>query len=121
MNKGFRSATDRIVESLFEASPFFATANGVHHFDHLLDRYDANVVVWQLLTLDFGPLQVHPFTEFLLRSGEWRLVFYDGPDPRHPERPSAVSAVFLFRFATYWLPVPPAWLALQGLRKQELV
>ena len=61
----------------------------------LLDRYDANVVVWQLLTLDFGPLQVHPFTEFLLRSGEWRLVFYDGPDPRHPERPSAVSAVFL--------------------------
>jgi undecaprenyl-diphosphatase len=33
----------------------------------------------------------------------------------------AVSAVFLFRFATYWLPVPPAWLALQGLRKQELV
>ena len=61
----------------------------------LLERYDANVVVWQLLTLDFGPLQVHPFTEFLLRSGEWRLVFYDRPDPRHPERPSAVSAVFL--------------------------
>ncbi len=61
----------------------------------LLDRYDANVVIWQLLTLDFGPLQVHPLTEFLLRSGEWRLVFYDGPDPSHPERPSAVSAVFL--------------------------
>jgi uncharacterized protein (TIRG00374 family) len=33
----------------------------------------------------------------------------------------AVSVVFLFRFATYWLPVPPAWLALRGLRKSELV
>jgi undecaprenyl-diphosphatase len=33
----------------------------------------------------------------------------------------AVSVVFLFRFATYWLPVPPAWLALRGLRRSELV
>src|SRR5438105_179708 len=41
MNKGFRSLTDRIIDSLFEALPFLATANGVHHYDHLLDRYDA--------------------------------------------------------------------------------
>ena len=41
MNKGFRSLADRIVDSLFEASPFFATANGIHHYDHLVDRYDA--------------------------------------------------------------------------------
>ncbi len=41
MNKGFRSLADRIVDSLFEASPFLATMNGVHEFDHLLDRYDA--------------------------------------------------------------------------------
>jgi uncharacterized membrane protein YbhN (UPF0104 family) len=33
----------------------------------------------------------------------------------------AVSVVLLFRFATYWLPVPPAWFALQRLRKTELV
>ena len=61
----------------------------------LLQRYDANVIVWPLVTLDFGAPQVHPFTEFLLRSGEWRLVFYDRPDPRRPQRPAAVSAVFL--------------------------
>ena len=41
MNKGFRSLADRIVDSLFEALPFFATANGIHHYDHLVDRYDA--------------------------------------------------------------------------------
>jgi hypothetical protein len=61
----------------------------------LLERYDANVVVWQLLTLDFGALQVHPFTDWLLRSGEWRLVFYDRADPRRPGRPAATTAVFL--------------------------
>jgi uncharacterized membrane protein YbhN (UPF0104 family) len=33
----------------------------------------------------------------------------------------AVSVVLLFRFATYWLPVPPAWLALRTLRRSELV
>lgn len=41
MNKGFRSLADRIVDSLFEASPFFATQMGIHQYDHLLDRYDA--------------------------------------------------------------------------------
>jgi hypothetical protein len=61
----------------------------------LLERYDANVIVWPLLTLDFGPLQVHPFTDWLLRSGEWRLVFYDRPDARRPDRPAGVSGVFL--------------------------
>ncbi len=61
----------------------------------VLARYDANVIVWPLLTLDFGPLQVHPFTEYLLRSRAWRLVFYDRADAEHPQRPSAVSAVFL--------------------------
>lgn len=33
----------------------------------------------------------------------------------------AVSVVLLFRFATYWLPVPFAWLALRGLRKTDIV
>lgn len=61
----------------------------------LLARYDANVIVWPLVSLDFGSPQVHPFTEFLLHSGEWRLVFYDRPDPRRPQRPAAVAAVFL--------------------------
>jgi hypothetical protein len=61
----------------------------------LLERYEANVIVWPLLTLDFGPLQVHPFTDWLLHSGEWRLVFYDRPDPARPDRPAGVSAVFL--------------------------
>jgi uncharacterized protein (DUF885 family) len=40
MNKGFRSLADRVVETLFEISPFFATCSGAHHYDHLLDRHD---------------------------------------------------------------------------------
>src|SRR5690242_16993213 len=42
MNKGFRSLTERVVESLFEMSPFFATKVGAHAYDHLLDRHDAD-------------------------------------------------------------------------------
>jgi hypothetical protein len=61
----------------------------------LLERYDANLIVWHLLTLDFGPLQVHPFASLLLRSSEWRLVYYDDRDPRNPQRPFATSAIFL--------------------------
>lgn len=41
MNKGFRSLTDRIIDSLHESSPFHATSAGAHQFDHLTDRYDA--------------------------------------------------------------------------------
>jgi len=65
------------------------------HVPALLDRYDANVIVWHLLTIDFGPLQVHPFAEWLLRSREWRLVFYDRADPARPDHPSATTGVFL--------------------------
>ena len=61
----------------------------------LLERYDANVIVWHLLTIDFGPLQVHPFAEWLLRSRDWRLVFFDRADPQRPDRPSATTGVFL--------------------------
>jgi uncharacterized protein (TIRG00374 family) len=34
---------------------------------------------------------------------------------------AAVSAVLLFRIATFWLPVPLGWLALQGLRRRNAV
>lgn len=61
----------------------------------LLERYDANVIVWHLLTLDYGELQVHPFAAFLLREKHWRLVFYDRADRRQPQRPAGVSAIFL--------------------------
>jgi hypothetical protein len=61
----------------------------------LLERYDANLIVWYFLTLDFGPLQVHPLTRWLLSREDWRLVFLDGPDPRRPRAPSATTAVFL--------------------------
>jgi uncharacterized protein (DUF885 family) len=40
MNKGFRSLTDRVIESLLEISPFAATSAGAHQYDHLLDRHD---------------------------------------------------------------------------------
>lgn len=40
MNKGFRSLADRVIESMFEMSPFFATAQGAHQYDYLLDRHD---------------------------------------------------------------------------------
>lgn len=61
----------------------------------ILDRYDANVVVWSLLTLDFGPLGLHPFTRWLLEQPQWRLVYYDGPDASRPKAPWATTAVFL--------------------------
>jgi uncharacterized membrane protein YbhN (UPF0104 family) len=32
---------------------------------------------------------------------------------------SAVSAVLLFRLATFWLPVPSGWLALRWLQRQS--
>lgn len=59
----------------------------------LLERYDANVIVWHLLTIDFGPLQVHPFAEWLLRSPDWRLVFFDRA--ARPDVPGATTGVFL--------------------------
>lgn len=61
----------------------------------LLQRYDANVIVWHLLTLDFGPLQVHPFADWLLQSPGWRLVFYDRRNPRGPQHPSGTTAIFV--------------------------
>jgi uncharacterized protein (TIRG00374 family) len=32
---------------------------------------------------------------------------------------SAVSAVLLFRIATYWLPVPAGWLAMHALQRRR--
>ncbi len=32
----------------------------------------------------------------------------------------AVSAVLLYRLATYWLPVAPGWLAWRVLQRREL-
>jgi hypothetical protein len=61
----------------------------------LLDRYDADVIVWYFLTLDFGRLEVHPFTRWLLARPDWRLVFYDRADPTHPQAPWATTAVFV--------------------------
>ncbi len=40
MNKGFRSLSDRIIESLFARSPLLATTYGVHSHDRELDRLD---------------------------------------------------------------------------------
>jgi undecaprenyl-diphosphatase len=34
---------------------------------------------------------------------------------------AAVPAVFLFRLATFWLPILPGWLALNHLRREEFV
>lgn len=61
----------------------------------LLEKYDANVVVWPLLSLDYGPLQVSPLSRWLLASREWQLLFFDAPDRRAPERPAYSTAVFL--------------------------
>ena len=33
----------------------------------------------------------------------------------------AVPAVFLFRFATFWLPILPGWLCFHWLRKQDFI
>jgi hypothetical protein len=64
--------------------------------EQLVARDDPDVVVWFLLTIDFGPLQVHPFARWLLaRPEEWRLVFVDPADRSDPQRPWATTAVFL--------------------------
>jgi hypothetical protein len=62
----------------------------------LLSRDDPDVIVWYLLTVDFGSLQVHPFARWLLaRPQMWRLVFVDGVDPAAPDAPWATTAIFL--------------------------
>jgi undecaprenyl-diphosphatase len=33
----------------------------------------------------------------------------------------AVPAVFLFRLATYWLPILPGWIAFTQLRRADFV
>ena len=63
--------------------------------ESLLARWDADVIVWYFLTIDFGPLQVHPFTRWLLSRSDWRLVFYDRADPDRPRSPWATTAIFL--------------------------
>ena len=37
------------------------------------------------------------------------------------EPATALSAVLVFRLATYWLPVPPSWVALHHLRAKKVV
>jgi uncharacterized membrane protein YbhN (UPF0104 family) len=32
---------------------------------------------------------------------------------------AAISAVLLFRLATFWLPVPAGWLAMRWLQRRE--
>ena len=34
---------------------------------------------------------------------------------------AAVPAVFLFRIATFWLPILPGWIAFNHLRRQDYV
>jgi len=34
---------------------------------------------------------------------------------------AAVSAVIIYRLATYWLPVPPGWLCLRQLQRMDHV
>lgn len=84
------------VERIREAEILHRMPAGAERFvSTLLERYDANVIVWHLLTIDFGPLQVHPFADWLLRSPDWRLVFFDRATPGRPDRPSATTGVFL--------------------------
>jgi len=40
-------------------------------------------------------LQLTPLADWLLQSPEWRLVFWDPPDPRHPDHPAGTTGVFL--------------------------
>jgi len=61
----------------------------------LLARWDANVIVWYLLTADFGDVRVHPFARWLLSQPEWRLVFVDAPRRDRPDLPAGTTAVFL--------------------------
>jgi hypothetical protein len=85
----------------------------------LLSRYDANVIVWYFMTVDFGALQVHPFTRWLLTRPDWRLVFLDGPDPAHPHAPWATTGVFLrvdTRNAALLAALPPVPVPRAALR-----
>jgi len=63
--------------------------------ERLIARDDPDVIVWPLLSLDFGALRVHPFTRWIEQRSDWRLVFFDGPDPARPRAPWATTAVFL--------------------------
>jgi hypothetical protein len=56
---------------------------------------DPDVVVWYFLTIDFGPLRVHPLSRWLLSRSDWRLVWYDRADPSRPQDPWATTAIFL--------------------------
>ena len=40
---------------------------------------------------------------------------------RHVQHAAAVPAVFLFRLATFWLPILPGWIAFNHLRREEFV
>ena len=61
----------------------------------LLERYDANVIVWFLLGADRGEVRTHPFARWLLQQRDWRLVFVDAPRIDRPDQPAGTTAVFL--------------------------
>jgi hypothetical protein len=62
----------------------------------LLERWDANVIIWYLGTVDFGPTpQVHPFAAWLLGRPDWRPVFVDEPQPGRPNAPAWTTVIFL--------------------------
>jgi hypothetical protein len=61
----------------------------------LLDRYDANVIVWFLLSADTGAVRTHPLSRWLLQQPDWRLVFVDAPRADRADLPAGTTAVFL--------------------------
>jgi hypothetical protein len=63
--------------------------------ERILERDQVDLVVWPLLTLDFGPLQLTPLADYLLQSPAWRLIYWDPPDRRHPDHPAGTTGVFL--------------------------
>ncbi len=75
-------------ELLYRFRPGSVTA-----VQQLLAHWDPDVIVWYFFTIDFGAMQVHPFTRWLLHNPEWRLVFVDPPE--YAGAPSGTTAIFL--------------------------
>jgi hypothetical protein len=91
-SRGDLYGVERIRESEFLHA--FAPSSAAR-VQQILDRDAVDLVVWHLLTLDFGALQLSPLADWLLQSPEWRLVFWDQPDRRYPDHPSGTTGVFL--------------------------
>ena len=91
-SRGDLYGSERIRESEFL---WAIPSGGSARVQELLDRDAIDLVVWQLLTLDFGDLQLSPLADWLLQSPEWRLVFWDRPNPQTPNHPAGTTGVFL--------------------------